>query len=279
MAPWWFAPVGSALVLAALACHRRRPFLPVDVPHGPRKRHPRPTPMAGFVPGFAAAVLLIVLAPGHWPLGAAVLLATAVGHVDDARKRTTGGWSWQAKALLLLVAAGLAVAGSLAPDACRTPAAAGSLVLVFVLANAVNFLDNVDGVSIAVGATGLLLAGGDVAPALGFLFLGLLPLNWPRALAFPGDAGALALGLALGACCVARGVHDGSVRAALAPCVVPLLDFVQVVCVRIWLGYPPWIGDRRHLTHIAIAAGLPERAVAPVFAGLVVLGWWLVAPR
>jgi UDP-N-acetylmuramyl pentapeptide phosphotransferase/UDP-N-acetylglucosamine-1-phosphate transferase len=248
------------------------------VPRGYRKRHAGPTRLAGLVPGAAAAALVIVLAPAAWLAGAGILLAAATGHFDDLAKRRGAGWSWRAKGTLLLAASLLAFAGVLPPERWFTPAGVGALALLFVLANAVNFLDNQDGVSLAVGGLGLVLAGGEVAPAVGFLFLGLLPLNWPRAVVFPGDAGALALGLALGCFCVARGEHDGSHRAALAPCVVPLLDFVQVVCVRIWLGYPPWVGDRRHLTHIAIAAGMPERWVAPVFAGLVALGYLLLAP-
>ena len=274
--PWLFAPLGLALALAALALDRRWPFLPVDVPRGYRKQHARPTRLAGLVTGAAAAALVIVLAPAAWLAGAGILLAAATGHLDDLAKRRGAGWSWRAKGALLLVASLLALAGVLPPDRWFTPAGLGALALLFVLANAVNFLDNQDGVSLAVGGLGLVLAGGDVAPAVGFLFLGLLPLNWPRAVVFPGDAGALALGLALGCFCVARGEHDGSLRAALAPCTVPLLDFVQVVCVRIWLGYPPWVGDRRHLTHIAIAAGIPDRWLAPVFAGLVVLGHLLL---
>ena len=56
--------------------------------------------------------------------------------------------------------------------------------------------------------------------------------------------------------------------AALAPVAVPVLDFAQVVAARLYLGFLPWIGDRRHLTHIAMNTGLPQVWVAPVFASL-----------
>jgi hypothetical protein len=61
---------------------------------------------------------------------------------------------------------------------------------------------------------------------------------------------------------------DGRPLAALAPTAVLWLDFVQVVSARLYLGYAPWIGDRRHLSHLLLGAGVPLPLVAPVLAAV-----------
>src|SRR5690606_37443967 len=97
----------------------------------------------------------------------------------------------------------------LAAAACATeaidPAAAPrtwlvAFALAFVLTNATNFLDNTDGVAVAVAGTALLVAGGVDGPLApcGAAALGFLPWNWPRPRLFLGDAGAYALGLCCG---------------------------------------------------------------------------------
>ena len=58
----------------------------------------------------------------------------------------------------------------------------------------------------------------------------------------------------------------GEDRGGSAPVAVPVLDFGQVVAARLYLGFLPWIGDRRHLAHIAMNSGMPQVLVAPVFA-------------
>ena len=50
----------------------------------------------------------------------------------------------------------------------------------------------------------------------------------------------------------------------------PLVDFVQVVIARIVLAVPPWVGDRRHLTHILQNLGIARVAIAPIFAAVAV---------
>ena len=83
----------------------------------------------------------------------------------------------------------------------------------------------------------------------------------------------LALGLALGAMAI-RPAHEAPLAPDLlwlAPATVPLLDFVQVVGARLYLGYAPWIGDRRHLTHVLLVLGLPAWSLAPLFGGVAAL--------
>lgn len=266
------APLGLVWV-ALLAFVNRRVwgFLPDDPPTGTRKRHDRRLPMVGVGLGLVATVLLAALTAPCIAAGA--LVCTTVGYLDDRRKEYGGGLALLWKVMGLAIAAGLATAsldGGLGAFGVVL-----AIALAFVVINAVNFLDNANGVATAVGAIGLLLASGGhgALAAVGWLFVGFLPFNWPTSRLLLGDAGAFCLGYALGVAALHHGFSAGAVNlpAVLAPVAVPVLDFVQVVCARLYLGFAPWIGDRRHLTHIAMNTGLPPVLVAPAFA-LLALG-------
>lgn len=265
---WLAAPVGGAAIALALWINSQVVgILPVDLPGG-RKRHPRPLPMIGIVIGPLAVLALWLQGTTALAVGAG--LCTLIGYLDDRRK-TGGGLALPFKVVASAIAAWLAVT-SLGNAPLSPLTWAFALGLAFVVINAVNFLDNANGVAAAVGAVGLLLATGASGPfaVIAFLFVGFLPFNWPAPRALLGDAGALCLGYALGVTALMRGTAGDtvSVAATLAPVAVPVLDFSQVVAARVVLGFQPWIGDRRHLTHIAMNSGLPHVLVAPVFASL-----------
>lgn len=265
---WTAALLGAAAVGAVMALHTRWSILPYDPPGG-RKRHPRTLPMIGVVTGALATLLLWASDAGWIALGAG--LCTAVGYIDDRCKERHSGVPIPLKVLALSLAAWIAVS-ALGNEPSSPATWLFALLLAFVVINAVNFLDNANGVAAAVGGVGLLLASGGTGPfaAVGYLFLGFLPFNWPVPRLLLGDAGALCLGYTLAVTAVASGLDGDSIRvaAALAPVAVPVLDFAQVVSARIYLGFAPWIGDRRHLTHIALNSGMPHALVAPVFASL-----------
>lgn len=266
------AAAALALVLVAIGtwCNRRWfGWLPDDLPRAGRKQHRRPMPLAGVL--LVPAALPWLLAARSWWLLAGFVLAAAIGFVDDWQKERDRDFDWRWKGLGLGLAAALAAAGIVppleAPGAWLVAAA-----VVFVLTNATNFLDNTDGVATALAAVSLLVLGtvdgSGVAVALGFAALGFLPWNWPQPRAFLGDAGAYALGLATGVFAAGAARLEPVWLLAVA---VQLADFGQVVFARLWLGLPPWVGDRRHLTHIAQNLGLPRHAVAPMFAAVALL--------
>ena len=267
IAPLWGAPLGAAAIAAALWINRTHVgFLPDDPPGG-RKRHSHPIPMIGLLLGALATVALWLHGPASLALGAG--LCTLIGHLDDRRKASGDGLQLPIKVIGLGLAACLAVM-ALGDIALSPWTWVFAVALAFVVINAVNFLDNANGVAAAVGTVGLLLATGADGPfaVVAFVFVGFLPFNWPVPRVLLGDAGALCLGYALGTTALMRATAgDGlSVAAALAPVAVPVLDFAQVVAARIYLGFLPWIGDRRHLAHIAMNSGMPQVLVAPVFA-------------
>ena len=275
--PWWAAAIVAGSVLLGDQVNRRLVgWLPDDPPRPGRKSHARPIPLAGVL--LAPGLLAWCAAFEAWLLLAAIVVAAAVGFEDDRRKEHAGplddgGLDWRVKAGCLLVAAGL-VATALHDPVEAPQRWAAAFGLTFVLTNAVNFLDNTDGVAAGLAASMLLTLGFGggatgstqaLALAAGFAALGFLPFNWPNPRLFLGDGGAYALGL-----CVSYTelqAASAELRWLLAVA-VPLIDFTQVVLMRLVIGVPPWVGDRRHLTHIAQNLGLHRTAVAPLFVAL-----------
>jgi UDP-N-acetylmuramyl pentapeptide phosphotransferase/UDP-N-acetylglucosamine-1-phosphate transferase len=305
----------STLALAWLVHTRVRGVFPDDQPHASgRKAHGRPIAMAGLLPAILAAAACVW--SGAILLAVAVLTAAAIGFCDDLGKaRPTDPDDpprdlvpWWGKGLVLLACAALVpfatfagTMGTEGPPSLRF--AAALVVFAFVVVNAINFLDNMDGVATAVGCATLCFAAlhapgwpavvdASIAPSdapptsahhplpsallLG-IWLGFLPFNWPSPRMFLGDAGAYALGLACAAAAVTTattataGPSSTLFLAGLAT-LVPLVDFTQVVVCRLVIGVAPWIGDRRHLSHLLhLHLGVPRRWVAPLLAGTALL--------
>lgn len=161
-------------------------------------------------------------------------------------------------------------------------------VLWFVaVTNAMNFMDNMDGLSAGVGAvaSGLFLiaalingqwfVGAALALLLGALG-GFLVFNSPRrggATIFMGDGGSLVIGFLLAFLTVRTtyvGAEGGSLYGVFMPlCVlaVPLYDLVSVVLIRLSQGRSPLVGDRQHFSHRLVAAGLSVRRAVAVNCG------------
>jgi len=168
-----------------------------------------------------------------------------------------------------------------------------SAAWIVAVTNAMNFMDNMDGLSAGVGAiiAALYLAatllGGQwfVAAAAALLLgalLGFLVLNFPPAKLFMGDGGSLVLGLLLAVISVRTTYLPQTVTcygsdeaaslrghwyALLMPLVVlavPLYDFTSVTLIRLSRGLSPFVGDRNHFSHRLVRMGLSERAAVLV---------------
>lgn len=164
----------------------------------------------------------------------------------------------------LLVGACLLMDGFSAPVFGWAPAnAAVTLFWVVALMNAVNFLDNMDGIAAGIGAVAGLgfaalgLVTGRMTEALlgtalagacaGFLFF-----NFSPASIFLGDAGSLLVGatlarLSLGAADSGRGASG--VLAALIVLAYPVFDITFVTSVRLLEGRKVYQGGRDHSSH------------------------------
>lgn len=141
-----------------------------------------------------------------------------------------------------------------------------SMLWMLTLINAVNFMDNMNGLcagigTIASGWTAAIAAlHGQylvalIALSIGGALLGFLPFNFPRASSFLGDAGSHLVGFLLAVLAILPHFHSATnpkPLAVISPLLilgVPLIDLVWVVIIRWQLGKPFWIGDNNHLSH------------------------------
>jgi len=174
-----------------------------------------------------------------------------------------------------------------------------SLVLtvlwIVAVTNAINFLDNMDGLAAgiaAIAATALLAAtllaeqwfvAAVLACLLGGL-LGFLVFNVPPARIFMGDGGSLPVGFLLATLALRTTYVDaadpefalgGAWYGVFMPVLVlaiPLYDLVAVSVIRLREGRMPWVGDQRHLSHRLLLRGMtPWRAVLAIWALAAVL--------
>ena len=176
--------------------------------------------------------------------------------------------------------------------------AAITVLLTLVLANAMNFIDGLDGLLTGVAlitATGvfifsvhqLVLSQNDtqasqpplIAAALMGACLGFLPYNFFPARIFMGDSGSMFIGLTMAAAIIsASGKLDPSTFgyrstvALLSPLLVmlavvfiPVLDFFLAVVRRTREGRHPFSADKRHLHHRMLAIGHTHRQAVLIF--------------
>ncbi|MFT3685481.1 MAG: MraY family glycosyltransferase [Phycisphaerales bacterium] len=164
-----------------------------------------------------------------------------------------------------------------------------TVVWIVAVTNAMNFIDNMDGLCGGVGAiaaacfmTGALVhrqwfVAGVLALLVGAC-LGFLVLNFPwrkPATIFLGDGGSLIVGFVLATMAirityarigVAEGPADavsdtGRWHAVLTPFVVlavPLYDMLSVTFLRLKQGKSPFVGDLQHLSHRLHFGGLSK---------------------
>lgn len=175
-----------------------------------------------------------------------------------------------------------------------------TVVWFLVVTNALNFMDNMDGLSAGVAA----IAGGCflgaallhrqwfvaavlalvVGACVGFLVFNFRPQGGAKI--FMGDGGSLVLGFLLAFLTVRTtyvGAEPGNVNGlaggwygVFMPVVVlavPIYDFVSVCSIRISQGRSPFVGDRQHLSHRLVKLGLsPARAVLVIYGLTAITG-------
>ena len=165
------------------------------------------------------------------------------------------------------------------------------LVSVFwfvAITNAVNLLDNMDGIAAGVAAIaafflGLSSLGRDswleasLAWGLTGACLGFLRYNFKPATVFMGDAGSLFIGAILaGLSAVPNGSSSGSLVSVLfVPLVivaVPILDTALVTVTRAMAGRAFYQGGRDHTTHRLVLLGLSEHQTAVLLYGFALAG-------
>lgn len=285
----------GALVLAIGMTPAARWLAPrvglMDQPEA-RKIHLKPVPRIGGV-AIYLAVLAAALVLGEWrnfnEFGAIMIGATGVsfmGLVDDRwGLRPLVKMIGQALAALLLYASGIYV------GLFRHPLLNLLTTVLWVgyITNAINFLDNMDGLAGGVSAiaaaffalmcsfSGQYLVGAlsiaVLGACLGFLFYNLNPAS-----IFMGDSGALFLGFTLAAIGIKLRFPDNvSFVTWMVPVLVmglPIFDTTLVIISRLRRGLNPATNPGKdHISHRLVAAGLTRReAVLTLYVVSFVLG-------
>jgi UDP-GlcNAc:undecaprenyl-phosphate GlcNAc-1-phosphate transferase len=143
------------------------------------------------------------------------------------------------------------------------------------MTNAINWIDGLDGLAAGVSGIGAVVmlivslfmnqpAAALIAAALAGGALGFLRYNFNPAQIFMGDGGAYFMGFTLAGVGVIGLVKSTAVTAVLLPYLilaVPIVDMSAVIVQRLLRGSSPFIGDKFHLHHRLLQAGLPQRLI------------------
>ena len=162
-----------------------------------------------------------------------------------------------------------------------------TVVWIVVVTNAVNFIDNMDGLAAGVSAIAAAifmvacivnhqwLIAATLALLIGGL-VGFLVFNFPPARIFMGDGGSLVVGFILAILTARTTYYDpgqidyplgGGWYGVFMPVIVlaiPLYDLVSVTAIRLKQGRSPLVGDQQHFSHRLAARGLSQRQVLVV---------------
>jgi len=168
------------------------------------------------------------------------------------------------------------------------------VIWIVTMINAMNFLDNMDGLASGVGMIASLLfataafmvhqwfiasmfslLAGSLA---GFLLFNFFPKNGAKI--FLGDGGSQPLGFLLAVLAIRTtfvnpdqaeyelGTHWWGILAPLIILAIPIYDMIATSMIRVRLGHSPWVGDQRHLSHRLVERGFSTRAAVLIIWAL-----------
>lgn len=274
----------SALVLALsvtpLARRTAQHIGMVDRPSA-RKQHTVPTPLLGGAAIYLAVIVALLLLGDRFYVNQVIgiflgaTLVSFMGLWDD--RRSLSPW---VKLMVQFVAAGILALTDVRISLFPWPAlnVAATLFWVVGITNAMNLLDNMDGLSGGIAAIAALffllfaamskqylvgaLAAALVGACIGFLFYNLNPAR-----IFMGDTGSLFLGFTLAAVGIKLRFPDNSAFVTwMVPVLVlavPIFDTSLVIVSRLRRGLNPLTTPGKdHLSHrLARFTGSPREAV------------------
>jgi UDP-GlcNAc:undecaprenyl-phosphate GlcNAc-1-phosphate transferase len=253
---------------------------------GAHKSHDTPVPYLG---GLALALGVLLGAATVASIGftqrpsmvtivlAATTLAVLGGFDDKHALRADVRLVVQALAAAAVIASGtrLTVTGSVPLDSAIT------LVWILTITNALNFVDNMDGLAGGLGAAGglsIAVVAGSANPSVTMMggalcggCLGFLFWNRPPARIYMGDTGSLFIGFLLATLSVNAAATLPLPQNTVVPMIilaVPLLDIATVTVGRIRRGIPITTGGRNHLSHRLVAQGWSRGRAVLLLVGL-----------
>ena len=148
---------------------------------------------------------------------------------------------------------------------------------IFALVNVVDWLDGLDGLAAGVGAIAVvaivvisLLLNTPQTAVLGVILLGsllgFLPFNFFPAQIYLGG-GAFLLGYLLAVLAIFSGAKAGTATLVLA---LPIIDAFYVIYSRLRRGLSPFKGDKTHLHHRMLKAGVSHQKIVLLEWGFIV---------
>ena len=271
----------SALALAAGSTPLLRRLAPrlgfVDQPTA-RKIHRSPVPLLGGLAIYAAFLVTLILFGEKFNLTQLVsiflgaTLVSFMGLWDD--RRSLPAW---VKLLGQILGAGILLIAGVSITLFSLPVlnALATILWVVGITNAMNLLDNMDGLSagiaaIAAGFFLLLAAGsgqylvGGLAAALLGACIGFLFYNLNPAQIFMGDSGSLFIGFVLAALSIKlRFPNNVTSVTWMIPVLVlglPIFDTTLVIISRLRRGVNPFTTPGKdHISHRLVARGFTRR--------------------
>ncbi len=275
-------PLAATYALTPLAARLALRLGMLDHP-SPTKFHRETTPRLGGAAVAAGLMAVGVVAAGaSGELLTVLLCGLALGLVGLLDDRGAVG---PAVKLAVEIAAGVALwLAGIRAGLFHVYVLDLALTVFWVVAvtNAVNMLDNMDGLSSGVAAiaalTFFLVAAergdylvGALAAAVAGASLGFLPHNFPPARIFLGDAGTLLVGFLLAALGLKLDLvgENGLIRSAVPVLAlgVPIFDASLVIIARLRDRRPIYLGGTDHSSHRLAALGVSTRGVALVVYG------------
>lgn len=276
------AAVVSAVATPVFSALARRIGL-VVAPRADRW-HRSATPLLGGAAITLTAILVVVtflpVTRESATITVGLIAAFALGLLDDFR-----GLAPSTKLAGQAVIASVLFFGGVRVEIIEVDAIAYLATVLWVvgLMNAVNLIDNMDGLAggiVAVAGIGLALSAlpenpdaAIVAGAAAGAALGFLVHNFPPARVFMGDAGSLVCGYLLAAAALLHTATGAAnvglaVLAPLALLALPIFDTALVTASRRLGGRPISQGGKDHTSHRLAALGLSDRGVVVLLYGV-----------
>lgn len=254
--------------------------------------HKKPTAMLGgvaiFISVAATCLVLVPTSRATWAVLGASTLLFSVGLIDDflhikPYQKLVG----QVIGAAIILNYGLVLPWTASP----TLNMFATLVWLIGITNAVNMLDNMDGLAAGTAALAAAFLGvnffinhqsNEALMLLGFAgaLIGFLIYNHNPASIFMGDCGSMFIGFFLASAALLSGTGGGRSRSLLAVLAVPVLvlcvpifDTTFVTVMRKLAGRAASQGGRDHTSHRLVALGLTEKhAVWMLYAFSVAAG-------
>jgi UDP-GlcNAc:undecaprenyl-phosphate GlcNAc-1-phosphate transferase len=168
----------------------------------------------------------------------------------------------------------------------QLPNSLATILWVVTIINALNFIDNMDGLATSISIVASLamfilaylnnqylvaaLTLAIFASCLGFLFWNKRPAS-----IYLGDAGALYLGFLLAAISIRIDLDNESapirVLVLILILAIPVIDITQVVISRIAKGKSPFEGGRDHISHLLLNRSISQRVVLFLLTSIAIL--------